>query len=187
MNEIHSVRYIWYPAKVHNYRHGRLHEVQSVILHSSCGRESGDLELLTGKLYTQVSANWYINRAGMVYHLVSDSDTAFHAGNVSQPRFANSASVGIEMEHFDPDKFHPKGEDWPCIQVEQASRVCAYLLKKFDLSPEDIFSHAYIADPPGRKSDPVNFPWQCFHNKLDANLKYDWKAEKNVGKYNVFS
>ena len=178
MAEVHTIRYIWRPAKEKVYRFGRDQEVRSVILHSSCGREAGDLEILTGGTEREVSSHWYITRSGKVYHLVSDADTAWHAGKVNQPRYANSASIGIEMEHFDPDENHPEGQDWPRIQVEEVSRVCAYLLKKFKLSPKDIFSHEQIADPPGRKSDPVNFPWRDFHDKLEAKLEYDWKAEK---------
>src|SRR4029450_11549943 len=75
--------------------------IRNIILHSSDGRKAGDLATLTGE---DVSAHWYVTRAGEIFHLVNDEDTAFHAGKVTKQKFfSNAATIGIEQEHFDPD------------------------------------------------------------------------------------
>jgi N-acetyl-anhydromuramyl-L-alanine amidase AmpD len=175
MPEVHTIFYTAHPAAPNVFTPGRTSEIRSVILHSSCGREAGDLAVLSGHTERKVSSHFYIARSGRVYRLVKEEDTAWHAGKVANPRYGNPASIGIEMEHFDPDEYHPDGQDWPRAQVEEASRLCAYLLKRHHLSSKDIHSHAKIADPPGRKTDPVAFPWDSFFEKLNAKLEYDWQ------------
>jgi N-acetyl-anhydromuramyl-L-alanine amidase AmpD len=176
MAEVHTIEFIWRPAK--GFTPGRALPIRTVILHSSCGREQGDLATLTGP---KVSSHWYITRDGKVYHLVQNADTAWHAGRVTASRYSNAASLGIEQEHFDPDDNHPDGENWPRQQVEQAARLCAFLLKQYGLSPDDIHSHAEVAAPPGRKVDPVAYPWDSFRRLLDQKLAFDWKAVQVTG------
>src|SRR5215470_20288157 len=120
------------------FKKGRRQEIRNVVLHSTEGREAGDLATLTG---SKVSVHWYVTRAGKVFHIVNDEDTAFHAGKVFKPTFfSNDATVGIEQEHFDPDpKKHRVNEDWPDAQIETVARLTAFLLKAHNLtSPDDI-------------------------------------------------
>lgn len=167
MAEMRTIYYLWRPARA--FRPGRTRPVQSIILHSTDGREAGDVATLTGP---RVSVHWYVTRAGRVYHFVRNSDTAYHAGKVTAERYGNSASLGIEQEHFDGR------EDWTRAQVEEVSRICAYLIKSFGLSRDAIVSHAQAASPKGRKQDPLDYPWEMFHRFLDQKLRYDWRAEQ---------
>lgn len=178
MSGIHTVRYILMPAREGAFTPGREMRIKSIILHSSCGREAGDLETLTGNTERVVSCHWYINRCGVVYHLVQNCDTAYHAGKVNNPNFGNAASIGIEQEHFDPDENHLHGQDWPRSQIESAARLCAFLIQKHHLSLRDIVSHAHAADPPGRKTDPVNYPWDDFLERVEIKLQETWQAEQ---------
>jgi N-acetylmuramoyl-L-alanine amidase len=167
MAELRTIHYLWRPARA--YRAGRTRPVQSIILHSTDGREAGDVATLTGP---RVSVHWYVTRVGRVYHFVRNDDTAYHAGKVTADRYSNSASLGIEQEHFDGR------EDWPREQVEEVSRICAYLIKNYGLSRDAIFSHAQVASPKGRKQDPVDYPWETFFNFLDQKLRYEWRTEQ---------
>src|SRR5262249_31136054 len=67
---------------------GEAMQLRNIILHSSDGRKAGDLATLTGE---DVSAHWYVTRAGEVFHLVNDEDTDFHAGQLAKPRFLSNA------------------------------------------------------------------------------------------------
>jgi N-acetyl-anhydromuramyl-L-alanine amidase AmpD len=76
---------------------GKAIQIRNIILHSSDGRKAGDLATLTGE---KVSADWYVTRAGGIFHLVNDEDTAFHADKVTKPKFfSNAATIGIQQEH----------------------------------------------------------------------------------------
>jgi hypothetical protein len=153
--------------------------IRNIVLHSSDGREEGDLATLTG---ADVSAHWYVTRDGRIFHLVNDEDTAFHAGQVFEPLFfSNAATVGIEQEHFDPDPpaGRPNNESWPDIQIETVAQLTAFLLEQHGLvSPDDIKTHARIASPKGRKQDPFGYPFDKFFPLVDENLKFEWRAEE---------
>ncbi|HEV7894037.1 MAG TPA: N-acetylmuramoyl-L-alanine amidase [Pyrinomonadaceae bacterium] len=163
---VRHFEFIFKPARA--FKRGRTMRIKSVIVHSSDGRKAGDIATLTGDT---VSSHWYVTRAGEVFHFVDDEDTAFHAGRVKDPVFSNSASVGIEQEHFDPDKKKiPKGEDWPDVQIQTVANICAFLFQKHTLSKGAIKSHAEVAFPKGRKVDPVNYPFDKLFKLIDEAM-----------------
>lgn len=127
-------------------------KIQSIILHSTDGREIGDVETFTTGGGKGVSIHWYVTREGKVYHFVQDLDCAYHAGLVLSQSNNNDSSIGIEQEHFDDED-----EDWPDVQVREVAKLVVYLRSKFGEIP--VFSHAAIAKPHGRKQDPKNYPW----------------------------
>jgi N-acetyl-anhydromuramyl-L-alanine amidase AmpD len=158
---------------------GQPMQIRNIILHSSDGRKAGDLATLTGE---DVSAHWYVTRAGEIFHLVNDEDTAFHAGKVTKPKFfSNATTIGIEQEHFDPDPHagRPHNEDWPETQIETVAELVAFLLQEHGLnSPDDIKTHAEVAAPTGRKQDPVGYPFKHFFSLVADNRKFDFTAKE---------
>lgn len=163
---VRTFEFIFKPA--HAFKRGRTMKIKSIIVHSSDGRKAGDIATLTGN---EVSSHWYVTRAGEVFHFVDDEDTAFHAGRVRDPMFSNSASVGIEQEHFDPDeKKHRKGEDWPDVQIQTVANICAFLFQKHTLSKGAIKSHAEVAFPKNRKVDPVDYPFDKLFKLIDEAM-----------------
>ena len=158
---------------------GEAMQIRNIILHSSDGRKAGDLATLSGE---KVSAHWYVTRAGEIFHLVDDEDTAFHAGDVTKPRFfSNAATIGIEQEHFDPDPKagRPHNEDWPERQIETVAELVAFLLQEHGLnSPDDIKTHAEVAAPPGRKQDPFGYPFDHFFSLVADNRQFTWNAKE---------
>lgn len=108
----------------------------------------GDLGTLTGLL---VSAHYYVTRGGRVMQLVREADTAFHAGRVWRPDGSNAASIGIEQEHVDGL------QDWPEAQLRAVGALVADIRRRRGDLP--VLSHAAVAFPPGRKRDPLAYPW----------------------------
>jgi N-acetylmuramoyl-L-alanine amidase len=150
--------------QAHAFRKGRTIDgqtvgIKNIVLHSSDGREAGDLATLTGD---DVSSHCYVTRSGKIFRLVDDANTAFHAGKVTKKKFfSNAATIGIEQEHFDPDPEagRPNSEDWPETQLEAVAELVAFLCQEHDLNaPEDIKTHAEIAAPRERKQDPFAYP-----------------------------
>jgi N-acetyl-anhydromuramyl-L-alanine amidase AmpD len=168
--------------QAHAFRKGRTIDGQSVgikniVLHSSDGREVGDLATLTGD---DVSSHYYVTRSGKIFRLVDDANTAFHAGQVTKKTFfSNAVTIGIEQEHFDPDPEagRPNNEDWPETQLEAVAELVAFLCQEHGLNaPEDIKTHAQIAAPPGRKQDPFGYPMEHFTSLVASNREFQWKV-----------
>lgn len=153
--------YIWKEAVPKAFRHPRRGTVKSLILHSTDGREAGDVPTLMGKDSHLVSVHWYITRTGKIYHFVQNGDEAFHAGTVINPRFSNANSIGIEHEHFDGS------EDWPDVQIEASALLYAFLRQEYPNI--EVTHHSLAASPQGRKRDPVAWPSDRF-----------WKAVSEV-------
>jgi len=115
-----------------------------------------------------------------VFQFVKDKDTAFHAGVVFKPNFfSNAATIGIEQEHFDPDKKagRPNNEDWPPVQIKAVAELVAFLCQEHGLDEnDDIKTHAEIAKPAKRKQDPFGYPMAAMVAQVTANRKHTWVA-----------
>lgn len=104
---------------------------------------------------SKVSAHFTIGRDGSIVQHVSTFGRAWHAG-VSKDKAGrdnvNNFSIGIELVNLNDGK-----DPYPEAQVQVLHFLIAALKHRFPL--KQITSHALIAQPPGRKSDPLNFPW----------------------------
>jgi N-acetyl-anhydromuramyl-L-alanine amidase AmpD len=131
-------------------------KIQGIVIHSSDGTESSDVNTLRGgDPNHRVSSHYYVTRDGRIYQFVPDQDTAWHAGEtLDNQRYGNSATIGIEQEHIDGK------QDWPDAQVNAAARLTAHLKGAYQLGDDQIYGHSQIA--PERKQDPVDYPWQKF-------------------------
>lgn len=168
-----TISYIFKQAQ--DFRRGRHGaNILSLILHSTDGREEGDIETLTGD--HGVSVHWYVTRAGKIYHFVQDADAAFHVGTAISPNFSNDASIGIEQEHFDPSHNRPGGEDWPDQQIEAVAKLAAALQQKH--GPLQIRGHKDVAVDAhghlGRKEDPANYPFPKFNELVTRFSATSW-------------
>ncbi|HVL39404.1 MAG TPA: N-acetylmuramoyl-L-alanine amidase [Fimbriimonadaceae bacterium] len=103
----------------------------------------------------RVSAHYTIGRDGSIVQHVSTFHRAWHAGvsrDVEGRENVNNFSVGIELVNIGDGT-----QDWPKEQTEALGYLISHLKRRFPL--KYITSHKYIAQPPGRKPDPINFPW----------------------------
>jgi N-acetyl-anhydromuramyl-L-alanine amidase AmpD len=105
---------------------------------------------------SRVSAHYVIGKEGGIVQCVSVFRRAWHAGESrdaeGRPK-VNDFSLGIELVNRN-DGFDP-------FPQEQTDALCALirsLSRRFPLTR--VTSHACIALPPGRKTDPKGFPWQ---------------------------
>ena len=168
-----TLKYKWIPATT--FTPGRIRDIACIILHSTDGHQAGDIATLTGQTGRKVSAHWYINKSGDIFHFVQDCDTAWHAGLVFDTAYGNAGSIGIEQEHMDGE------EPWTPVQIQAAANLCAFLTQRHripvgDNGHHNIFSHADVAKPRGRKVDPQNYPWATFWQLYAAALANKWEA-----------
>lgn len=110
-----------------------------------------------------VSAHFFIERTGQIVQCVSTDDRAWHAGiSIFDGRDnCNDYSIGIEMEGCDNIAFAP-------VQYQSLINLTRILRRKYPaISPDRIVSHAAIALPKGRKTDPGPcFDWAFYLKNL---------------------
>lgn len=171
---VKTIEYTYIQAK--NYLPGRSRPVQNIILHASNGVERDDVPYFTTSV---VSAHWYITRDGRYYQFIDNADTAYHVGKAISTLYSNAATVGIEHEHLDPDpeEGRKNNQEWPDAQINASADLCAFLCHRYGLKPENILTHAYVAEPPGRVSDPVGFPMKKFEERLKESMRYTWVTQ----------
>ena len=114
----------------------------------------------------RASAHYLVAKDGSVYHLVDDDDVAWHAGisEWKKIQWVNNFSIGIELVHP-----NTPGTPYPPEQIKALEWLCADLCRERRVAPEDVVGHADIS--PGRKTDPVDFPWDDFRKRLKSRLE----------------
>lgn len=108
----------------------------------------------------QVSAHFFITRAGEVWQFVSADDRAWHAGasHWCGRDNCNDFSIGIELEGLEGLSFEP-------AQYAALAQLCQALAAHYPL--RHIAGHEHIA--PGRKQDPgPGFDWSWLQTQLAA-------------------
>ena len=124
-----------------------------VIIHHT-GQNTCDETLLAFSLpQAEVSAHYLVCRDGTVYHVLSDSLRAHHAGIGRWGAITdmNSCSIGIELDNNGQEPFYE-------AQITSLLGLLDRLKTRYAIPTANFIGHADYA--PGRKSDPsVRFPW----------------------------
>jgi N-acetylmuramoyl-L-alanine amidase len=148
-----------------NYRHVGGRDVRMIVLHGTAGGFDGALRWLTSPS-SRVSAHFLVSRSGEVVQMVAVSDIAWHAGRSywHGERDINGISIGIEMENI-------QGQDWPDVQLYKVADICRTLMTRYGISWDEVVGHRDVAYPPGRKTDPQNFPWERFKKLIKGDAR----------------
>lgn len=148
-------------------------EVLGIVLHDTAGSGTiNDVKYLAnpgdGR---KVSVDFCVARSGDIYQLNPDlrNHWTYHAGRATKFKgFANSSvtkrTVGIEIVQKANLGLSPIYTD---EQVKATGELCAYLCEQFDLSKEDITTHANIITD-GSRSDPRRFPFDKFYEYFNS-------------------
>ncbi len=107
---------------------------------------------------SKVSCHYLISRNGKIIQLISDLNTAWHAGKSKWKNFnnLNKNSIGIELVNKGHEN---KYQNFPNIQIRSFVKLCKELKKKYKIKDENFLGHSDIA--PLRKIDPgEKFPWK---------------------------
>jgi hypothetical protein len=135
--------------------------IDTIIIHSSYNAGSGDPydREKTIQQYVDygVSAHYIISRSGVVYQLVRERDTAYHAGVGKLPSGAtniNERSIGIEL-------IGTKDSGYTKDQYSALQTLVAGIKKRYTI--QYLLGHEDIA--PDRKTDPWAFDWSKLPKK----------------------
>jgi AmpD protein len=105
-----------------------------------------------------------LGRAGHVYECVAPTRRAWHAGvsSFGGVRDCNNYSIGVCFSN------NQRNEPFPDRQVEAGAELVAGLMHRYPLiTLERIATHAAVALPAGRKTDPGKmFPMTYFLSRV---------------------
>lgn len=154
-----------------NYTSGRTDAIQAIILHATIGSYASSLGWLCSTA-SKASTHYLIRKDGYTASLVADHDTAWHAGRArwANRNDVNNISIGIELENLtglllaDGTRHGP--DPYPPAQLAALTGLVRTLLTRYRLPPSAITTHAAVARPVGRKTDPVNFPLDAWRLSL---------------------
>jgi len=152
-----------------NFRVGRSgRKIFAIVDHITAGLMPGTLSWLINPK-AQASSHYLVTRLGLIYQLVKEGDTAWHAGNVNKPNWKlydgtnpNNYTIGIEHECI-------SGGDLTDAQYQATFWLHQQLCAKWNIpvDSDHIIGHCKI-DAVNRPNDPgPNFPW----TRLFADLK----------------
>lgn len=161
-----AVPAFWVPrlSPNHNARHL---PVRAIVLHADASANvEGTLSWLATPS-SKVSYHVVVGRDGTVYMAVHPDRRAWHAGVSSLHGVAdcNGYSVGVCLSNTN------SGTDpYPSVQVAAVVGVCVALCQHYGIDPAEIVSHAAVALPPGRKTDPKGLDIAAFRAAVLADL-----------------
>lgn len=141
--------------------------ITCVVLHATESKSAEqDLNWMCSKA-SKRSAHVLIDRDATVYSLVDVQQRAWHAGvsSFKGQGDVNDYSIGIELANDNA------GEPYPEEQIAVCAALVANYIKKFPaISIDRITTHAKVAIPVGRKSDPFGFDLAAFKVRVQREL-----------------
>lgn len=102
----------------------------------------------------KVSAHFVVGKDGRVVQMVPIEKRAWHAGAsvLEGAQHVNDFSVGIEMVNLNDGK-----DSYTAEQMEAVAGLIRFIRSRYPVPDSRLVSHAQIALPAGRKSDPLGF------------------------------
>ena len=149
-------------------RSPRVLERAGVMLHGSAGTNSlGWLQRREPHQEKRSSADFLVDREGTIYQIGVPGWYTYHAGNCQwrdrrlAAREANQLFVGVEIENVE-DGTTPITD----IQYIAVAALIRNLLWNHRLPVPNVVTHAALAIPRGRKSDPKTLSWPILSREL---------------------
>lgn len=129
--------------------------VDTVVVHATViNTMEGTQRAFLDDKVRRVSAHYVVDRDGTIVQMVDERVAAWHAGvsELEGRTGVNDFSIGVELINLND------GEDpYPDAQYQALARIIRDARSRFSIPNERIVSHAQIARPLGRKSDPLGF------------------------------
>lgn len=131
--------------------------VDCIVVHATATESvPKTIRTLTLPIDRHVSAHFLVDKQGRVLRLVPIERRAWHAGisALNGREHVNDFSVGIEIMNRSDGR-----DPYTDAQYKAVALLIRRLRTCYDVPDTRIVSHAAVALPKGRKSDPVGFDW----------------------------
>jgi N-acetylmuramoyl-L-alanine amidase len=156
--------------KHHSPRLG--YKVDTIILHATGNSSAKGALSHFRNPFSKVSAHYLIDKDGTIYACVNEARAAWHAGKCFLP-YANQRSVGIELVNKN-DGVDP----YPDPQILALRQLITEIKRRHPI--RYLVSHAEIAKPKGRKSDPKGFDMETLRQWAKLSYTIDTPAAKQI-------
>jgi N-acetyl-anhydromuramyl-L-alanine amidase AmpD len=156
--------------KHHSPRLG--YRVDTIILHATASSSVKEVLNHFRNPFSKASAHYIIDKDGTIYACVNEARAAWHAGKSSLP-YANQRSTGIELVNKN-DGVDP----YPEAQILALRQLITEIKRRHPI--RYLVSHAEIAKPKGRKSDPKGFDIETLRQWAKLSYTIDAPARKQV-------
>lgn len=155
----------WRPSPNHNGRGPS--RVTAIVLHADAAADVAASLDWVQRQDSKVSYHVLIGRNGKVYVTVAPDQRAWHAGvsELGAETDCNTFAVGVCLSNKNDGH-----EPYPAAQVAAAAEVCAALCRHYHIARDRIVTHAAVARPIGRKTDPVGLDLLAFRGMVEARL-----------------
>lgn len=144
---------------------------EGILLHHTGSRnEDGDYQWLSRYHDDPVSIHQLVKRDGTIVQIVPDTRVAWHAGESSWKGRGecNSYMIGIEICNAGDGT-----EAYTDAQYEAVARTVAYKCALYGIGDDWVTSHARVALPVGRKTDPLGWDWARMWQRIDE-IRSQW-------------
>lgn len=123
-----------------------------IVIHTTNGHKNSSFENEVRYLLNSpnVSAHYIVSKDIRVVEMLPIELRAWHVGVVSEPRYNNNNTIGIEL-HYTPAE--PIDQE----QKDNARSLVRHIMMNGKYKITDIVMHRTVARPIGRKKDPSNF------------------------------
>ncbi len=148
--------------------------VDTVVLHATTFGSMEESVAFFLAPTTEVSTHFVVGRDGAVVQLVPVEKRAWHAGKsrLQGVEHVNDFSVGIELVNRNDGV-----EPYPEVQVQAAAGIVRLLRSRYAIPDDRIVSHAEVATPPGRKTDPIGLDLSRFRRMTRSSATWSQPSE----------
>lgn len=156
------------PARADHFTQGRDGPISCIVIHATGGTNSLGWLTKDSPQGREVSIHRLITKRGTIHKIVSDEDTAWHAGPGHRWQTLglrelnlNSVSLGIELENL-----NVAGDSYPPAQL---AALVAQVVEWFGLYGFlPLLRHYEVQS---NKTDPQHLPWIRFQSLLWSALR----------------
>lgn len=155
------------PSPNHSARPART-RISGIVLHCDASSSVASSMDWIRRPESRASYHVLIGRSGNIYDIVPPERKAWHAGRSMWEGVSdcNNYTIGVSMSNRNDGE-----EPYPDAQVDATVGVCAVFCKHFNIPVERITTHAIVATPKGRKTDPIKFDLDGFRAKVAEKIK----------------
>ena len=151
------------------------YQIDTIVLHATGTKTLAGTVGCFRDPNSHVSAHFVVGRNGTVVQMVALENCAWHAGNswIDGHAHVNEDSIGIEMVNEDTGH-----QPYPDAQYQAVASLVYDLQSRYSIRDDHVVSHAQIARPVGRKSDPEGFNFARLFTKIAIIGVRDQRKQK---------
>lgn len=138
--------------------------ITAIVLHADASNRVDSSLDWCRRPESKVSYHFLIGRTGNVFLLVHPEQRAWHCGvsELEGVPDVNDFSIGVCLSNRND------GESFSKSQLFEAALICSQLSQHYGIPLDRIVTHAQIARPVGRKTDPKGLDLEGFRATVHA-------------------